>query len=120
WMADADHDQRPSPEALAMVVDAFARSPYASPTGSTGIAVHIDAGPNSVLAPGRTWGGLSRSRVVPWRDQIGTAAKSSYDWTEFLQLKNARGGFTETSREAVFHYALFGHYHDRDDPRGSG
>src|SRR5690349_15450146 len=43
WMADDEHDQRPSPEALRLLVEAFARAPYVSPTGSTGIVLHVDA-----------------------------------------------------------------------------
>src|SRR5437763_5016724 len=48
-MADPDHDQRPSAEAIRLVVEAFANAPYESPTGSTGIVLHVDAGPSSVL-----------------------------------------------------------------------
>src|SRR5262245_16267916 len=44
WMTDAEHDQRPSAEAIQLVVDAFANAPYESPTGSVGIALHVDAG----------------------------------------------------------------------------
>jgi hypothetical protein len=120
WMADDEHDQRPSPEAIAMVVDAFARAPYASPTGATGIALHVDAGPESPLGPGRTWGELSRARVLPWRDQLGTAASGTYDWSAFQRLKDEPDGFARSGRGAVFHYAIFAHYHDRDDARGSG
>jgi len=47
WMADAKHDQHPDPAAIALVVDAFRRAPVRSPTGSTGIALHVDAGPES-------------------------------------------------------------------------
>jgi hypothetical protein len=120
WMADEDHDQRPHPEALALVVQAFADAPHRSPTGSLGIALHLDAGPDSVLAPGRTWGDLSRARALPWRDNLGTAKTGSYDWRAFEELKAMPGGFADTGRGAVFHYAVFAHFHDRDNPNGSG
>jgi hypothetical protein len=120
WMADAGHDQRPHPEALAMVRAAFADAPWVSPTGSVGIAVHIDAGPDSVLAPGRTWGTLSRARVLPWRENIGSAATDSYDWHDYEEVRDEPGGFTDTGRGPIFHYAVFGHFHDQDAPGGGG
>lgn len=121
WMAGADHDQRPRPEALKMVVDAFAAAPYVSPTGSVGITLHIDAGASSVLAePGIAWGALSRARVLPWKKNLGSLATGTYDWSSFEHLKDAPGGFSESGRVAVFHYAIFAHYHDLDDRRGYG
>jgi len=120
WMAGAEHDQRPSPEALRLVVEAFAQSPYVSPTGSVGIALHVDAGPDSVLGPGRTWGPLSRARTLAWKKNLGSAAGGSYDWREFEAIKHEPGGFIESGRAAVFHYAVFGAFHDLDDPRGWG
>ncbi len=120
WMADASHDQRPDPAAIRLVVDAFRKAPYRSPTGSTGIALHVDAGPESLLAAGRPWGYLSRARELPWQDNLGTFVDGSYDWGAFLRMVDRPGGFRETGRSAVFHYAIFGHYHDRDNPDGSG
>jgi hypothetical protein len=121
WMADAEHDQRPDPEALRRVVEAFAASPYRSPTGSVGIALHVDAGPDSRLSiGGGRWGDLGRARPVPWQDQLGSYATGAYDWSAFERLKTVPGGFADTGRGAVFHYAVFGHYHDRDSPSGSG
>jgi hypothetical protein len=120
-MAGAAHDQRPHPAALKMVVDAFATAPYLSPTGSVGISLHIDAGPDSRLVePGVTWGALSRARAIPWRKNLGSLASGTYDWSEFQKVKDAPGGFTESGRTAIFHYVVFAHYHDLDDPRGFG
>ena len=120
WMADATHDQHPDPAALQMVVDAFARSPYRSPTGSVGITLHIDAGPESPLGNGRPWGELSRAGAVPWKDNLGTFAGGSYSWRPFFRVENRPGGFLASGRAPVFHYALFAHYHDRDNPDGAG
>jgi hypothetical protein len=120
-MADAEHDQRPSAEAIALVVEAFANAPYVSPTGATGIALHVDAGPDSALADGGvTWGRLSRARRLRWQKNLGTAASGSYDWAAFDAIRNAPGGFTETGREPVFHYAIFGAFHDLHDMHGWG
>ncbi len=121
WMADETHDQRPGAEALRLVREAFAASPYASPTGSLGINLHVDAGADSVMIePDVRWASLSRARVLRWQDTLGTAATGTYDWQAFQALEDAPGGFSETGRTAVFHYAIFGHYHDRDNPNGSG
>lgn len=120
WMADAKHDQHPDPAAIALVVDAFRRAPVRSPTGSTGIALHVDAGPRSLLADDRPWGYLSRARELPWQDNLGTFVDGSYDWSAFLRVAARPGGFAETGRSPIFHYAIFGHYHDRDNREGSG
>jgi hypothetical protein len=120
WMADATHDQRPAPAAIALLTEAFASAPWVSPTGSVGIALHVDAGADSVLAPGRAWGVLSRSRVLPWRENLGTAATDSYDWHEYDALRDQPGGFTDAGRAPVFHYAVFGRFHDLDAPGGGG
>ena len=120
WMADAEHDQHPSPEAIQLVVEAFANAPWESPTGSVGIALHVDAGADSLLAPGVRWGSLSRARVLPWQKNLGTTATGSYDWTAFDAIRNASSGFAQSGRGPVFHYAIFGYYHDIDDPHGSG
>jgi hypothetical protein len=82
--------------------------------------LHVDAGPESELANGRTWGYLSRARELPWQDNLGTFVDGSYDWGAFLRLAARPGGFVETGRVPIFHYAIFGHYHDRDNPEGSG
>jgi hypothetical protein len=121
WMADAEHDQRPSPAAIALVVRAFANSPYVSPTGSVGIALHVDAGADSLLGdPDVRWGRLSRARILPWQKNLGSAASGSYDWSAFEAIRNARGGFVDTGRAPIFHYAVFGAFHDLDDPHGWG
>lgn len=120
WMADGKHDQRPDPEAIRLVIEAFRTAPYRSATGSTGIALHVDAGPGSDLAGDRRWGHLSRARELPWQDNLGTFVDGVYDWRAFMQVAERPGGFLETGRAPIFHYAIFGHYHDRDNPDGSG
>jgi hypothetical protein len=121
WMVDETHDQRPDPAAIARVVEAFAAAPWQSPTGSVGITLHVDAGPASPMrAPDVRWGALSRARALPWRDNLGSVRDGTYDWSDFQAIKDEPGGFTASGRGPVFHYVVFGHYHDRDDARGSG
>jgi hypothetical protein len=121
WMEGSGRNQRPSAEGIRLVTEAFANSPYVSPTGSVGIRLHVDAGPDSPLdASGATWGALSRARAIPWQKNIGTAASGNYDWTAFDRIRNQSGGFRETGRAPVFHYVIFGQYHDLDDPHGGG
>lgn len=121
WMADATHDQHPDPEAIRRVVEAFARAPYTAPTGLRGIALHVDAGPESVMiAPDTAWGRLSRARALRWRDNLGRFVDGVYEWSEFLAIKAEPGGFLASGRAPVFRYAIFAHFHDRDDPKGAG
>src|SRR2546428_13332921 len=50
WMDGAEHDQRPAPEAIRLVVEAFANAPYVSPNGSTRDRLHADARPRRPLS----------------------------------------------------------------------
>jgi hypothetical protein len=74
----------------------------------------------SPLGNGRPWGELSRAGAVPWKDNLGTFAGGSYSWRPFFRVENRPGGFLASGRAPVFHYALFAHYHDRDNPDGAG
>ena len=117
WMADTTHSHALSAAAIKMVVDAFAASPYRSPTGSVGINLHVDAGPNSVMnyATGATWGALSRARQLTHVTNFGVAAVdtllnlTSYNWVAFDTVKKQPGGFLSTGREPIFRYAIAAH-----------
>ncbi|MET0842655.1 MAG: hypothetical protein ABWY23_02315 [Mycetocola sp.] len=117
WMADATHSHALSAAAIKTVVDAFAASPYRSPTGSVGINLHIDAGPNSIMnhATGATWGALSRARQLSHVANFGTAMvdasnnATSYNWTAFDAVKKQSGGFISTGRAPIFRYAISAH-----------
>lgn len=117
WMADATHSHQPSAAAIKAVVDAFANCPYVSPTGSVGITLHVDAGPNSIMdyATNKTWGALSRAKQQTEVTNFGTGtvgsngAVASWDWTAFDAVKNAPGGFTSSGRGPIFHYCLSVH-----------
>ncbi|MDQ3933822.1 MAG: hypothetical protein M3340_04235 [Actinomycetota bacterium] len=87
------------PAAIAKVVDAFANAPEP-------IALHVDAGPGSPMKPGATWGSLSRAGPLPHRDVLGSYSGSTYDWSEFQRVKDAK---FEAKRAPAFHYALSVH-----------
>ncbi|WP_321910274.1 OmpL47-type beta-barrel domain-containing protein [Paraburkholderia sp. J11-2] len=111
WMADSTHSHAISAAAIKSVVDAFANAPYKSRTGSVGINLHIDAGPNSIMnfATSQTWGALSRAKQLTEVTSLGTGGVNNYDWTAFDKIKNAPGGFTSTGRTAIFHYVISAH-----------
>ena len=108
---------RPSNQAMRMVVDAFARAPVLNPDGQTGINLHIDNGPRSLMNPrtGQTWGQLSRASEIPGKPVFGSRSGSKYSWTAFDAVK-AR--FFERARRGVFHYALS--VYGLPDPGGIG
>lgn len=101
------HSHKPKKAALEAVRAAFANAPVSNPDGSTGITIHIDAGPDSLMKPGADWGSRSRSGPVPEVTVLGSMEDNGwYDWTEFEKIK--RDNF-ELSRADVFHYCLFAH-----------
>ena len=83
WMADATHNQKLSAAALKTVVDAFANSPYTSPTGSVGINLHVDEGSTSIMnyATNTTWGSLSKANQLAYVASLGTNGAGGYDWS---------------------------------------
>ncbi|MFC9325040.1 OmpL47-type beta-barrel domain-containing protein [Kitasatospora sp. NPDC057015] len=112
WMADTTHSHALDPAAIRRVVDAFANSPFNRHSPTTGINLHVDAGPNSILnfATNTTWGDLSRAKSQTEVANLGTAdANKMYQWTAFNALKAATGGFVSTGRSSIFHYAVSAH-----------
>ncbi len=117
WMADDTHSHALSATAIKRVVDAFAAAPYRGPTGSVGINLHVDAGPNSIMdhATGTPWGGLSRARQLTHVTNFGVAAvdannnATSYNWGAFDAVKKQPGGFLSTGRASIFRYGISGH-----------
>jgi hypothetical protein len=117
FMANSTHSHALSAAAIKIVVDAFANAPYISKSGSIGINLHVDAGPNSIMnfATNQTWGPLSRSRQLGEVPQLGTATVDGsgnilvYNWTEFDKIKNQPGGFTSSGRTKLFRYCISAH-----------
>lgn len=106
WMQNATRNQALSNGAIQQVVNAFANAPYVSPTGSTGINLHVDQGPGSTrdFTTGATWGSLSRAQSIPFQNNLGTLTNGQYDWTQFQVIKSAN--FEPTGRSPIFHYVI--------------
>ncbi|MGV9337444.1 OmpL47-type beta-barrel domain-containing protein [Streptomyces sp. NPDC003688] len=111
WMANANHSHALAPAAIKQVVDAFANSPYSRHSPTTGINLHVDAGPDSIMnfADNTTWGTLSKARSLTEQTNLGTAVNGLYQWNAFNTIKNQTGGFTSTGRAPIFHYAISAH-----------
>ena len=97
--------------AIDRVVDAFAQAPVLNPDGTTGIALHVDNGPASVMNPrtGARWGARSGHDILSHVDVLGTVGAGGYDWGDFDALRTAN--FAE-EREPAFHYMISAHGHD--------
>jgi hypothetical protein len=103
---DAQPGMRLDQAAIDRVVQAFADAPVANPDGTSGINLHVDNGPNSVMDPetGDRWGALSEAG-----DNIGGGAVLGafeangidYNWGEFDQVRDIA-----VARRPVFRYAL--------------
>ena len=98
-------------DALNMVEQAFRFAPVSNPSGKTGIRLHLDAGPDSLMNPdtGELWGGLSRSSRMNAELNFGSVETSPitgfryYNWGDFDQMKSQ--GLDEV-RVGVFHYGI--------------
>ena len=119
WMKDATHNQSLSNGAIQQVVNAFANSPYVSPTGSRGINLHVDEGSGSTLnfATGATWGALSKAQSIPWQNNLGTLTGNQYNWTQFQTIKSAN--FDPSGRSPIFHYIIAGNFQEPPPAGGS-
>ncbi|MEU2623525.1 hypothetical protein ABZ642_36400 [Streptomyces sp. NPDC007157] len=111
WMANQTHSHALSAEAIKRVVTAFANSPYRRHSPSTGINLHVDAGPDSILdfAADKKWGDLSTARQLPETKNLGTSVNGLYQWNAFNTIKTETGGFKDTGRAPIFHYAISAH-----------
>lgn len=119
WMQDLAHSHVLLSAAVKKVVDAFAASPYTSPTGSVGVNLHVDQGPTSILnfTTSTTWGALSRAQALTHVSNLGTSdAFGNYDWTAFQALKDTN--FTPTGRTPIFHYVISAHNYDSTTSSG--
>jgi len=96
----------PQQRAMNDVVTAFANAPLTDPDGQSGIRLHIDSGPNSVMNPvtHATWGGRSQAGQVPYQATLGRSGADDFDWSGFNTIKAAN---FQAARADVFHYAIF-------------
>ncbi|MEU9078681.1 hypothetical protein [Kitasatospora sp. NPDC048538] len=112
WMADDTHSHALTSDAIRKVVDSFKNSPYNRHSPTTGINLHVDEGPDSILdfAKNTTWGTLSKAKKQTEAANLGTVdASGRYLWDDFNKLKTAKGGFISTGRSSIFHYAVSAH-----------
>jgi YVTN family beta-propeller protein len=106
------HSHRPKPDGIERIVEAFDDAPVTNPDGSTGIRLHVDFGPDTIMNPvtSQTWGGLSESEELTHDSELGDITNvggvNMYDWTEFDQIKQ---NHFSAEREPVFHYVVFAH-----------
>ena len=64
------HSHQLNPDAAAEITAAFANAPVDNPDGTTGITLHIDSGPDSIMNPltGETWGDFSQAHEIEETD----------------------------------------------------
>lgn len=98
----------PKDEAIDKIVRSFAAAPNVNPDGSTGITLHVDYGPDSIMNPknGATWGALSRSNPLGYQAELGESQGNIYSFAAFDRVKAVN---FPKERAPVFHYAVFGH-----------
>lgn len=106
-----DHDHRPDPDALQLVIDAFQGAPVTNPDGSSGIALHVDASPESIMNPrtGARWDGLSRADALPHQTEIGLQPHVNLGPLTPLDAPWVWHDYFTPERRSVFHYAMFVH-----------
>ncbi len=111
---DAMSGHEIEPLAIDSVVQAFAAAPVLNPDGTTGITLHVDNGPASVMDPvtGATWGARSEHETLPHQDVLGGMVNKAYDWTAFDAVKAAH---FDDARRPVFHYVVAAHLQDAND-----
>jgi hypothetical protein len=105
------------PDTLFWLIWAFKDAPVPNPDMVTGIKLHIDAGPGTLMDPaddfgpgenssnGQQWGDLSRSNVTP--QFISGFGYNTY--TE-IALQDTRNSNMPLEREGIFHYAILVYY----------
>ncbi len=99
---------KPEPRDLQIISDAFENAPMGNPDGVTGVRLHVDLGPESVMNPatGATWGALSKAGLQPYQATLGSLdAGRNYNWLATDTLKQMY--FDPAKRGAVFHYVCF-------------
>lgn len=102
------HSHQPSAAALQTLINAFNGAPVDNPDGMTGIRLHVDAGPDSIMNPvtSQTWGSLSRASALSHIDTLGGLDANGYDWSDFDALKQTN---FDAARLPIFHYTVFAH-----------
>ncbi len=114
WMQNSTNDQRLTTTALQQVADAFAASPYISPTGSRGINMHIDEDANSVNFPTT----LAKAQKITLTNNLGALdSAGNYSWTAVENIKMTN--FYPTGRALIFHYVIAAFLQEPPPPGGT-
>jgi len=114
WMQNSTNDQRLTTTALKQVADAFAASPYTSPTGSKGITMHIDEDANSVNFPTT----LAKAQKITLTNNLGALdSAGNYSWTAVENIKMTN--FYPTGRALIFHYVIAAFLQEPPPPGGT-
>ncbi len=106
--------------AINTVVASFAAAPVSNPDGTTGITLHVDNGPASIMNPvtGATWGALSRgTATIAETAVLGTFTGPNYNWAAFDVIKAAN---FPAERAPAFRYAISGHQYGSAANTSSG
>jgi probable HAF family extracellular repeat protein len=116
FICDYAHSHKPNPDAMNMVINAFANAPVENPDGLTGIAIHIDCGSDCIMNPltGQTWGNLSAAQaidpeVTPFGSDVcdENGNNCDYDWAALNAEMSLN--FIPLGRLASFHYMIYVH-----------
>jgi len=100
WMENSTHSHKPSPVALQIVKDAFAKAPIDNLDGKSGISLHV----------------YFNSKAISEVSMLGTTdGDGNYSWTAFDKIKQQ---VFPKELEHVFHFCIFAH--DIDTEHHSG
>jgi len=113
---DENHTHKFLADAVEDAIWTFIDAPVPNPDGRSGIKIHIDAGPDTIMNPaddfapgdtwgtGQTWGELSRSNAIAENpDGFGAGTYT------ILALQQTRQQNIGAGRNLIFHYALCVH-----------
>ncbi len=97
YMVASDHTHRPTAQAVQTLINAFNNAPVSNPDGTTGINLHIDAGPD---VP-------TNKHILTHTDVLGSQnSDGTYNWGDFQAIK---AGNFPPERLPIFHYVIFAH-----------
>jgi uncharacterized repeat protein (TIGR01451 family) len=100
WMEGNNHNQKPSPEAIQQIVQAFANSEV----DGKGINLHVDVGPDSIdYVTGNQWEEFGKGHSIPYVDILGEGLSLHLTVTVLLHDEHPR------QSDLVFHYGFFVH-----------
>lgn len=106
-------------KALTLVRKSFDAAPVSNPDGTTGIHLHADNGPQSVMNPvtGATWGSLSQANTIPYQQHTGSFTDKDYQWGDLDTIKAAN---FDAARAPAFRYAISANRYGAKDNTSSG